>query len=146
MRTRPASRLIVLDPRGRVLLFRFVFERGPLAGRDYWATPGGGLEAGETFRRAALRELREETGIEAGDVGPEIARRQFELQLPDGEIVRADERFFRIAVQQPTVSRSGWTVLETQVMKEHRWWTRGEILKTTDTVYPEDLVALLGGG
>ena len=63
MRTRPSSRLIVLDPRDRVLLFRFVFEQGPLAGHDYWATPGGGLEAGETFRCAAKRELKEENRL-----------------------------------------------------------------------------------
>lgn len=50
MRKRPSARLLVLDPEHRVLLFRFVFEEGSLAGQDFWATPGGALEPGEDFR------------------------------------------------------------------------------------------------
>ncbi|MEX3010904.1 NUDIX hydrolase [Hoeflea sp. TYP-13] len=143
MRNRPAARLLVLDPKGRVLLFRFVFKKGPLAGQDYWATPGGGLEGDETFERAAIRELREETGLEVREVGPQIARRQFRLQLPDGEFVMADERFYRIDVKALTLSRSGWTALEMEVMEEHWWWTREELLRTGETVYPKDILSLI---
>ncbi|MEO1553147.1 MAG: NUDIX hydrolase [Pseudomonadota bacterium] len=44
-----------------VLLIR----RGTPPRRGEWSLPGGRIEPGETAKRAALRELREETGIEA---------------------------------------------------------------------------------
>ncbi len=31
---------------------------------DWWSLPGGGVDAGETFRQTAVREAREETGLE----------------------------------------------------------------------------------
>lgn len=34
-----------------------------------WSIPGGGQELGETTREAALRELKEETGVEARLIG-----------------------------------------------------------------------------
>ena len=46
---------------GKVLLA----QRGKEPLRGVWSLPGGGVEPGEEIRRAALRELREETGIEA---------------------------------------------------------------------------------
>ena len=124
MRQRPSSRLLVISPGNRVLLFRFTHKTGALQGQEYWATPGGGVEPGETFEQAAIRELQEEVGIVAADVGAECAQRVFEMQLPDGAWVMADERFFIVRVGVEQVSDGGWTAQEREVMTQHRWWSR----------------------
>jgi 8-oxo-dGTP pyrophosphatase MutT (NUDIX family) len=139
MKSRPSARLIVLDPQGRVLLFRFAYRHGPLAGQSYWATPGGAVEEGETFREAATRELFEETGITATEIGEAMAEQNFPLQLTDGTWVVAEERFFLVRVNDNFVSRAGWTAAERETMTDHRWWTMEEISATGEIVYPENL-------
>ena len=143
MRRRRSARLLIIEPAGRVLLFRFVFKKGALAGEDYWATPGGGVEEGETFEQAAVRELREETGIRVESVGPPVGQRELVLQLPDGEHVVADERFFRVEAKEATLSRDEWTAEEVEVMVAHRWWSRDELSQTSETVWPEKLIEML---
>jgi 8-oxo-dGTP diphosphatase len=143
MRRRRSARLLIVEPAGRVLLFRFVFKKGALAGEDYWATPGGGVEEGETFEQAAIRELREETGIRVESVGPQVGQREFVLQLSDGEHIVADERFFRVEAKEATLSRDEWTAEEAEVMVAHRWWSRDELSQTSETVWPENLIEML---
>jgi 8-oxo-dGTP pyrophosphatase MutT (NUDIX family) len=143
MRRRLSARLLIVNDAGGLLLFRFVHKTGPLAGQDFWATPGGGVEEGETLDQAAVRELAEETGLRRDSVGVEVARREFTLQLPDGEHVTADERFFLVRVPDDSLSRTDWTALEREVMVEHRWWSREELAQTELTVWPENLVAML---
>jgi len=59
-RVRVAAYAIVRDERERVLLCHI----DPAVGvGDVWTLPGGGLEFGESPRRAVLRELEEETGF-----------------------------------------------------------------------------------
>ncbi len=53
------SRLIILQS-GRILLIR----RQKNDAEPYWVFPGGGVEARETPEQAAMREAREELGIE----------------------------------------------------------------------------------
>ena len=130
MRKRPSARLIILDRMSRLLLFRFRHTRGALAGRDYWATPGGGVEPDESYREAARRELHEETGIIVEDVGPQVGERQFVLQLPDGEHVEAEERFYLVRTDDVVLSRAGWTEAEMDVMAEHRWWSANDLSAT----------------
>jgi 8-oxo-dGTP pyrophosphatase MutT (NUDIX family) len=49
---------IALTPEGRVVLVKHRYARG-------WHLPGGGHKKGEDARAAALRELREEIGLES---------------------------------------------------------------------------------
>src|SRR5438874_3761036 len=135
MRRRPSSRLLVVDRDNRLLLFRFTFKRGPLVGNDYWATPGGALEAGESFEDAARRELFEETGIQRDAFGQEVAAREFVLQLHDGEYVVAEERFFVVRVADQHLSRKHWSTIEIEVMTDHRWWSVEELTSTRDRIF-----------
>ena len=143
MRARPSARLLVVDPSGRVLLFRFAFRSGPLAGRVFWATPGGALEPGESFAEGARRELAEETGLLVDDPGPEIERRAFVMRAPEGDLVEAEERYFLIRSDAFALVDDGWTALEREVMTEHRWWTREALRAAAETIYPQDLAELL---
>lgn len=143
MRARPSSRLLVIDSENRLLLFKFEHKTGPLAGQAFWATPGGGVDAGESYAEAACRELLEEAGLRIDDPGPEIGHRQVKFQTPDGEMVEADERFFLIRSHTPEISTEHWTDLERAVMAEHRWWSSDELRSTDDQIWPEDLSVLL---
>ncbi len=143
MRRRPSSRLLVIDPDGRVLLFHFVFTSGARAGDACWATPGGAVEPGETFAEAACRELHEETGIVIHDAGEHVAEREFVLQLPDGERVMAEERFYVVRSAGCALSTQGWTAWERQVMADHHWWSIDELRAADEVVFPEDLVSIL---
>ena len=52
--------------------------RDPVSGAEVWEPPGGGLEAGESYADAAVRELREEAGLVASSLsGPVMVERDY---------------------------------------------------------------------
>ncbi|MCK0440794.1 NUDIX domain-containing protein [Gordonia alkaliphila] len=67
MRIVLAASVVLVDEDGRVLLVK----RGHDPQRGRWSVPGGHVEPGETFEEAAVREVREETGLEV-TVGEEL--------------------------------------------------------------------------
>jgi 8-oxo-dGTP pyrophosphatase MutT (NUDIX family) len=145
MRKRPSARLLIVDRENRVLLFKFEFHHGSVAGQRFWATPGGGLDAGESYEDAARREMLEETGVSIDDPGPQVAQRTATFQTPDGEMVSADERFFLIRVDRLEISVERWTDLERQVTADHRWWSLADLRSTGEQVWPQDLEKMLIG-
>ncbi|MGJ4925727.1 NUDIX hydrolase [Bradyrhizobium sp. HKCCYLS2038] len=143
MRERPSSRLLVLDPEDRLLLFKFVHIAGALQGQQFWATPGGGLDPGESYEAAACREMFEETGIRIENPGSQIARRLVTFTMVDGEQVSSDERYFLVRVSSADIASTHWTELERAAIAAQHWWQPTELMATTEQVFPEDIVELL---
>jgi ADP-ribose pyrophosphatase YjhB (NUDIX family) len=55
----PAACVVLVDNQQRILLVK----RNVAPKEGHWCLPGGFIECGETTEQAALRELREETGL-----------------------------------------------------------------------------------
>ena len=142
MRQRPSSRLLVLDPANRVLLLYFHVLTRQRVEKRFWATPGGGLEGNETFEEAARRELLEETGL-SDDLGPQLAVNNVVYELPEGETVQAEERFFLVRTAQTNISVVGQSALERDVISEHRWWSIDDLRSSREQIYPGDLAELV---
>lgn len=143
---RTSARVVLVDPRHRVLLFHGADP--PDSGHPFWFTVGGGVRAGERLRAAALRELREETGIELVEdrlVGP-VWRRRVVFRL-DGHRYEGDEWFFlaELPDADPRVDTASFTGLERETIDGYRWWSAAELRATEETVYPGQLAELLPG-
>lgn len=138
---RPAARLLVLDPADRLLMFfgeigySIEPDRVPDA-KGFWALPGGAVEPGETYLAAAVRELREETGIIAGpgDLA-RVALRETTWTWR-GRTYHAHEEYFFVRSRSSSLDTSGWQDGDKRWMRDLGWWRIDDLARTADIVRP----------
>jgi 8-oxo-dGTP pyrophosphatase MutT (NUDIX family) len=141
---REAVRVVLADASGRVLLFHVLTpEQAP---DGWWELPGGGIDPGETYLEAAVREIREETGlvIDPAQVGPPAWRRDStwrsrgKRRLQHEVVVLA-----RVALDRPVIIDGGRTQEEIEDYVTARWWPVEEIGSSAVRFYPSRLPELL---
>ncbi|GGI08899.1 NUDIX hydrolase [Egicoccus halophilus] len=137
---RQAARVVVLDPLERLLLV----AHAPSTTRRVWTAPGGGLEPGESHEQAAVRELREELGIEV-ELGPWVWWRRVSFAFRGLWLDQA-ERWFLARAEVDVAAAP----LDDLGAVEARWWTLDELSTTPELLapaaLPQHLVTLLADG
>lgn len=145
MEERKTARLLLLGPDKRILLVKFHDEA--ISKPDapdtsvFWATVGGKLEPGENVMAAAAREAREETGHTIR-LGPKVWYGEQVLHMK-GAPTLFKETFVVAFLDHSEVSETGWSDAEKNVIKEMRWWTLDDLVRTGETVYPAVMKELL---
>jgi 8-oxo-dGTP pyrophosphatase MutT (NUDIX family) len=113
---------------------------------DFWLLVGGGVQPGETYEQAAVREVFEETGITEVVLGPCIWTADYTAAWHDGQPRRVIQKYF--AARVPTgipVTFAGHEPLEALTTVGYEWFTLADILdrETTESFRPPGLGGLL---
>ena len=122
-------RVIVLDDDNRILMVK---QEHPE--RTVWMVPGGGIEEDENSAQAAVREVREETGLEVEILG---------LIWHVEEVSDRGQRFvnfFRAALRggKPALGHDPELPESEQVLADLQFMSREEVAGL-ENVYPEFL-------
>jgi 8-oxo-dGTP pyrophosphatase MutT (NUDIX family) len=123
VRHRVCARVLPVNPSGEVLLLHGWDPAAPDA--PYWFSIGGAADGDETLVDAAVREMREETGIviQPAELSGPIAREDAEFDWGTWRLVQ-DQTYFALALTaDPTeISFDGLEPVERTSIDAAAWW------------------------
>jgi 8-oxo-dGTP pyrophosphatase MutT (NUDIX family) len=142
---RRCARVLLVDEEDRLLLFYSRDYMGP--GVEYFVTPGGGLDAGETLAEGAAREVFEETGlrIDPGALGPVVAETEGDWSDSPDLVVHSRDSFFFLRVAHFDPVRDRLEAVEREEFTAARWLTPAEVAEADGLIFPARVAALLKG-
>lgn len=123
-------RVIITDSEDRILMLKQHHEE-----RDVWMVPGGAIEEGENAEQAAIREVKEETGLDA-----KIKGLIWHVEEVSEERGQRFVNFFLAEIEGGELGLGNDPERENdhQVMRELRFMSKEEI-KNLHVLYPEYL-------
>ncbi|MFJ9816820.1 GNAT family N-acetyltransferase [Streptomyces sp. NPDC101151] len=136
---RRAARVAVVDPDGAVLLFRYDNDEVGI----HWALPGGGLEADETPREGALRELAEETGWTDLEPGPLLCTWEHDFTHTGTPVHQHEHIYVTHGPHREPAGPGLAAAHAADSILTWRWWSRQELAEEAEPVWPPDLARLL---
>jgi 8-oxo-dGTP pyrophosphatase MutT (NUDIX family) len=133
--------VVLLDEDDAVLLISGR-DPGTVGAPEFWITPGGGAEPGETLEEAARREVHEEVGHTLQVLGPVVWKRATTFDF-DGSTIVQEESFFVVRTESFHVRQVAWTDIEVRATTGWRWWPVSELVDSAILVYPPGLGRLI---
>ncbi len=139
-KVRVTARALLVASTREILLLRYAPEA---IDRQYWITPGGALEPGETPREALAREVEEETGLTGVAIGPPVWTRSVQIAWATPPFIQ-QETYFWVPCSRFEPSRALIpTASEQREIAAYRWWTLPELASSRERFAPRRMAALL---
>ncbi|MGI8313347.1 NUDIX hydrolase [Saccharopolyspora hattusasensis] len=135
------ARVLAMAPDDRVLLLLSIDPDFPE--RRWWDLPGGKTFPKESVNDAAKRELLEETGIVADELGPHLWDREVRFVYRGKRYHRRDSVFLARVEDTTPTHEPTHTANEQANLIESRWWTLDEMTHSSARFLPPNLPDLV---